>query len=251
MKKNLEHKGSLLGSKSQRTLNQKRADLFINSISPIDDKLNSFTPYVSRQNIAKLIAQLEMVRLTSGILGDIVEAGVYYGSGLMGWANIVASLEPYNYQCQIIGFDTFAGSKGVSKKDQVYNKIKRRDGEYKASSFEDLKKSIEIFDEDRPLSHLDKVKLIRGDIIKTSKKYIKENPAQTIRILHIGMNFYKPTLYTLKNFLPRMSKGSIVAIDGLNYATGGCMTALREVVRLENYELKNFDFYPNFTYFKI
>ena len=44
---------------------------------------------------------------------------------------------------------------------------------------------------------------------------------------------------------------SIVAIDGLNYATGGCMTALREVVRLENYELKNFDFYPNFTYFKI
>ena len=61
-----------------------------------------------------------------------------------------------------------------SQKDQVYNKIKRRDGEYKASSFEDLKKSIEIFDEDRPLSHLDKVKLIKGDIIKTSKDMLKK-----------------------------------------------------------------------------
>ncbi len=251
MKKNIEHKGSLLGSKSQRTLNQKRADLFKNSTSSIDDKLNSFTPYVSRQNIAKLIAQSEMIKLTSGVLGDIVEAGVYYGSGLMGWANIIASLEPYNYQCQIIGFDTFVGSKGVSKKDQIFSKIKRRDGEYKANSFDDLKKSIEIFDEDRPLSHLEKVKLIKGDIVKTSRDYIKQHPAQTIRILHIGMNFYKPTLYALKNFLPRMPKGSIVAIDGLNYATGGCMTALKEVIKLENYELKNFDFYPNFTYFKI
>ena len=74
---------------------------------------------MSRQNIAKLIAQLEMVRLTSGILGDIVEAGVYYGSGLMGWANIVASLEPYNYQCQIIGFDTFTGSKEFSKRSSL------------------------------------------------------------------------------------------------------------------------------------
>ena len=77
-----------------------------------------------QDKIAKLIAQLEMVRLTSGVLGDIVEAGVYYGSGLMGWANIIASLEPYNYQCQIVGFDTFAGSKGVSKKIKFLIKSK-------------------------------------------------------------------------------------------------------------------------------
>ena len=54
-----------------------------------------------------------MIEMTQNNLGDIVEAGVYYGSGLMGWANILASLEPYNYQCKIIGFDTFKGSTGV------------------------------------------------------------------------------------------------------------------------------------------
>ena len=78
----------------------------------------------------------------------------------MGWANILASIEPYNYQCKIIGFDTFEGSKGVTKKDLIYKRIQRRDGEYNANSFNDLKKSIDIFNEDRPLAHLDKVKLV-------------------------------------------------------------------------------------------
>tara|TARA_Y100000591_G_scaffold316502_1_gene325170 strand:- start:1049 stop:1804 length:756 start_codon:yes stop_codon:yes gene_type:complete len=251
MKKNIEKKGSLLSSLSQRTLGKKRSDLFKNSKGSLEDKINSFTVYSSRQNVAKLIAQYELVKETKNVLGDIIEAGVYYGSGLMGWANILASIEPYNYQCKIIGFDTFEGSKGVTKKDLIYKRIQRRDGEYNANSFNDLKKSIDIFNEDRPLAHLDKVKLVKGDIVKTSKIYAKENPAQAIRILHIGMNIYKPTFHTLKNFLPKMSKGSIVAIDGLNYATGGCMTALREIINTNDFELKTIDYYPNFSYFKL
>ena len=251
MKKNIEKRGSLLSSKNQMSLNEKRSKLFKKSNGTIEDKLNSFTKYASRQNIAKLIAQYELLRLTKNVLGDVIEAGVYYGSGLMGWANILASVEPYNYQCKVIGFDTFAGSKGVTKKDQVYSKILRREGEYKANSFNDINMSIEIFNQDRPLSHLEKVKIIKGDVINSSKNYIKKNPSQCVRILHISMNIYKPTFYTLKNFLPLMSKGSIVVIDGLNYATGGCMSALKENLNIKKIKLKTLDYYPNFTYFEL
>lgn len=251
MKKNIEKKGSLLSSSKQESLGEKRSKLFKQSNGNLEDKINSFTKYSSRQNIAKLIAQYELVKETENILGDIVEAGVYFGSGLMGWANILASVEPYNYQCKVIGFDTFAGSSGVTKKDQIYSKIHRREGEYKANSYDDLLKSINIFDQDRPLSHLQKVSLIKGDITKTSKTYIKNNPSQTIRILHISMNIYKPTYHTLKNFLPLMHKGSLIVIDGLNYATGGCMTALKENLDLKKLKIKTIDYYPNFTYFKL
>ena len=55
----------------------------------------------------------------------------------------------------------------------------------------------------------------------------------------------------LKYFLPKMAKGSIVAIDGLNHATPGCLEALRENVDLNKIELRNFYYYPNFVYFKI
>jgi len=98
---------------------------------------------------------------------------------------------------------------------------------------------------------LKKIELIKGDISKTIPKYVSENKQQTVRILHLGMNLYKPTLCALQNFLPRMNKGSIVAIDGLNHATPGCMIALRESMNKRKYKLQNFDFYPNFTFFVI
>ena len=99
MKKNIEKQGSILYSKKNLTLNDKRVGYFESSVGSLHDKINSFTRFSSRQNIAKLIAQYKLIEMTKNNLGSIVEAGVYFGSGLMGWANILASLEPYNYQC--------------------------------------------------------------------------------------------------------------------------------------------------------
>ena len=251
MKRNFEKKGSMLSSKKQQQIQNLRANYFKNGKGNTLDKINSFTRFCGRQNIAKLIAQYHFFHQTSGTLGDIVEAGVYFGSGLMGWANLAVALEPYNYQCKIIGFDTFKGSKGVSLKDKSLKKIYRRDGEYNANNYLDLSKAIELFDMDRPLKHIKKIELVKGEISKTVKKYCKENKQQCIRILHLGMNLYAPTYATLKSLLPRMSKGSMVIIDGINYATPGCKMALEKVLDIKKIKLKNLDFYPNFTYFEI
>ena len=94
---------------------------------------------------------------TKGTLGDIIEAGVYFGSGLMGWGLLLATLEPYNYQCKVIGFDTFEGTKGVTSHDQTNKKYNRYDGEYKGVTYEDLRKSIKLFDVDRPVNHIEKI----------------------------------------------------------------------------------------------
>ena len=63
------------------------------------------------------------------------------------------------------------------------------------------------------------------------------------------MNYYEPTLEALKQFYPRVSKGGIVVINGLNYASGATV-ALDEYLGIKNIELKTFDFYSNVTYFK-
>ncbi len=248
MKKNKEQKGSILYSKKDLSVFDRRANYFKQSKEKSIDKLNSLTKFSSRQNIAKLLAQYEIFNITKGVTGDIIEGGVYFGSGLFGWANIAVSKEPFNYQCKILGFDTFEGSKGVTAKDKSSKNIIRREGEYNANNYHDLQKAIEIFDLDRPLSHIKKIELIKGDISKTVPKYCAGNKQQTVRILHLGMNLYKPTLIALKHFMPRMKKGSIIAIDGLNHATAGCMDALNEVTKNKNYKLQNFDFYPNFTF---
>ena len=200
MKKNKEQKGSILYSKKDLSVFQLRERYFENSKEKNIDKINSLTKFSSRQNIAKLLAQYEIFNLTKGITGDIVEGGVYFGSGLFGWANIAVSKEPFNYQCKILGFDTFKGSKGVTIKDRSSKNIIRREGEYNANNYDDLNKAIEIFDLDRPLSHIKKIELIKGDIIKTVPKYCSINKQQAVRILHLGMNLYKPTLVALKIF---------------------------------------------------
>ena len=249
--KNIEKKGSILSSATQYNAQELRSKFYEDSKGNTLDKINSFTKYIGRQNIAKLLAQNELFNKTSGILGDIVEGGIYHGSGLFAWANIAVSLEPYNYQCKIVGFDTFSGSTGITKKDISNNNILRKEKEYNANNYNDILRAITIFDNDRPLNHIKKIEVVKGDVSKTVKKYIQANKQQTVRLLHLGMNLYKPTYFSLKYFLPRMPKGSIVVIDGLNHAAPGCLQALEENIDISKISLKTFDYFPNFTYFEI
>ena len=48
-----------------------------------------------------------------------------------------------------------------------------------------------------------------------------------------------------KSFYPRISKGGIVVINGLNYASGSTQ-ALNDFLGLNNLKLKTFDFYQIF-----
>lgn len=249
MIKEKQLKDSYLSSDRQRTVEEQRVDYFNNGIGSATEKMASLPRFLSRQNCAKFIAQVEMLRMTKGVLGDILECGVYYGGGFMTWCLSSAALEPFNYQCKILGFDTFEGAKGVTDIDTRNPEIARRDGEYYAPCFDDLNEAIRLFDQDRPLSHLPKATLIKGDIRETASKYTEEHPEMAVRIIHIGMNIYEPTFKALEAFFPRMSKGGIVAIDGLNYATAGCMQALREITGEQHIELRVFEYYPNFTYF--
>jgi hypothetical protein len=242
---------SYLSSQTQRTLEERRSEYFERAVGTPTEKMVSLGRFMNRQNCAKLVAQNAMMTMTKGVLGDIVEAGVYFGGGLMNWALLSAALEPYNYQCKVLGFDTFEGSVGISDVDRKNPNLKRRDGDYFAPCYDDLLESISIFDADRPLGHIKKVQLIKGDIRKTAPKYAAENIHLQVRILHIGMNIYEPTREALKVFLPRMPKGSIVAIDGLNHATGGCQEALAEVTGKARLPMRVFDYYPNFTYYVV
>ena len=78
-RKNAEKQGSILYSKKNLSLNEKRAEYFENAKGSTHDKINSFTRFISRQNIAKLVAQLKMIEMTQNNLGDIVEAEYIMG----------------------------------------------------------------------------------------------------------------------------------------------------------------------------
>lgn len=229
MKVSKEYLGnSPLSTDAQRDLEHQRVAYFTEGIGTISDKLNSMTRFVSRQNMAKYLCYHEVFRETRGVVGSILECGVYFGNGMMTYALLAAALEPYNYQCRIIGFDTFTGDAGVTDHDRSNPFFERDEGDYLARSYEDLQRAIAIYDHDRPLNHLSKIELVRGDLRTTAGDYLKRNPALTVRILHLAVNLYEPTRAALKAFLPRIPKGGIVAVHGINYSAEGAVQAIVE-----------------------
>jgi len=206
--------------------------------------------FMSRQSLAKVICYLDLVRTTQGVTGSIVECGVYFGNGLMTFAKLLAALEPYNYKCQVIGFDTFEGNTDISDKD--FSGVagqEKRDGGYFADSYQELLDAIGIFDQDRPLNQFPKVHLVKGDVMETAPQYVADNQHLLVRLLSLDMNLYEPTVASLKAFLPRMGKGSAIMMTSLNSSLyPGMVTAVLEELNIRDYRWVTPSFYPIMNY---
>ena len=115
-----------------------------------------------------------------------------------------------------------------------------------------MQNSINDFNRKRPLNHLPKIELVKGDASKTIPKFIKRNSHLLISLLYLDFDLYKPTKIALKNFLPRMSKGSIIVFDELNDPKWrGETMALLESFKLNKIKLEKFPFEPHLTYLSI
>ncbi len=233
-----------------KELNQHLNSLIAQENKPVIDIINDFPKYASRQTLSRFLAQHELFKMILDVKGSIVECGVFRGAGLMTWAKLSAIYEPVNYHREIIGFDTFAGFPDVDAKDEAENKnVDAKKGGISADSYDELKKAIDLYDSNRFLSHIEKVKLIKGDFSKTGPEFIEKNQHLIISLLYLDFDIYKPTKEALKLFLPRMPRGSVLVLDQINNPRWpGETAALLEELDLNKYEIKNFYYEPDISY---
>ena len=108
---------------------------------------------------------------------------------------------------------------------------------------------MNIHDSRRTLGEIQKVEIVDGDATETIPKYIENNPHLLISLLHLDFDIYAPSVAALKYFYPRMSKGAVIAFDGLDNKDGpGETTALLETVGIKNYTLRRNVFDSFLTY---
>ena len=213
------------------------------------DKLRNFSKYVRRQDLARFIVYKELFEKQINIKGSIVECGVHQGGGIMTWAKLSTILEPYNYHRKIIGFDTFTGIPSLAKFDGNKKFKKKTMFKERYDVLNDLKKSINEYDENRNINHIPKIELIKGDAKKTIPSYIKKNKHILISLLYFDFVVYEPTKIALKYLLPRMTKGSIIAFNELNNQDWpGETVALMEKLNLNKFKIDCFPFEPNISY---
>jgi hypothetical protein len=236
-------------------------EYFASGPGSFTERLECFPKYVPRQNIARLLARYELMKIVLGIQGSIVECGTQFGIGVMSFAKLSAILEPYNFQRRVFGFDTFTGFPRVDEKDLAGRPERRslhlkdhgftveKDGFTDTDAYEDIMRGVEIFDRTRFLNHFPKVQLIKGDFTETGPKFLQEYPHLIVSLLYLDFDIYEGTKKALELFLPRVPKGGLVVFDELNDEgfPGETIAALEEL-QLHEWRIRRFEWEPRISY---
>lgn len=233
---------------SQAEINlAKEREEFLKNVKP-EEIADSFPLFITRQRLAQYLVRHKLFEKILNVKGSIVECGVYKGSSLMFFAELSAAYEPYALSREIIGFDTFSGFPEPNTKDGGYAEVNGLADVNLAT----IEKSVKLFDANRPIGHVPKVKLVKGDATQTIPKYFSDNPHIIVALLYLDFDIYEPTKVALDIILPRMPKGAIIAFDELNEKRWqGETIALLEKFNINHYEIKKFVIEPHISYIKL
>jgi Macrocin-O-methyltransferase (TylF) len=226
---------------------------FESSVGDTLDKLKNFSKYVPRQNMALFLAKNEIFKQIVDVHGHIIECGVFVGGGLMSWAQLSAIYEPYNHVRRVIGFDSFEGFPSLSERDvppsggMLHHAVVG--GLAVNAAEEDVRRAVDLYDLNRPIGHIPRVELAKGDAVESIPKFISENEHTVVALLYLDFDLYEPTKVAIEAFLPRMPKGAVIAFDELNQKHWpGETRAVLDAIGIRNLRVKRFPFNPQISY---
>lgn len=176
------------------------------------DSYNTFMLTADTNVFNKLASKFFFLSLARNIPGDIVELGVFKGSGMAGWLKVGSSLQTNR---KVIGFDFF------NQKDLIES-IKTMDGELMESLFNDRNFNPTGYKEILNIlltnMHFKNFELHQGDVFDTIPRYLAENPGFRISIVNCDLDTEAPTYFSLNQLWPRVVKNGILIFDeyGIN-----------------------------------
>jgi hypothetical protein len=212
-----------------------KQDIFLNDLSTTEklknillknlDHIDEWIPYImmfsNRLWFTKMIQQYEIWKLSQDVPGHVVELGVHFGESFLHFAKFVEMFNMGERETRIIGFDTFSGfpsisSKDKSQKNQIDNGPLRvkKGGFYSGDpAYNRLLELIDVFESDHFVPRKKRLELVKGDVLKTIPKFVKNNPGLRISLLHLDLDLYEPTLCALEYLYPLVSPGGVVILD--------------------------------------
>lgn len=172
------------------------------------DSYNEFILSSDEKLFAKLASKLKFCELTLNIPGNIVELGVFKGSGVMAWLKANALLS--KNQKHIYGFDIFNSDKLVSSIDTSDSNLmsdlfKKRN--FNPNGYSDV--LIEIAKN----AGFDNLSLVVGNVLETIPIFLEKNPGFRASIINFDLDTYKPTIFCLEKLWDRLVKGGILIFD--------------------------------------
>lgn len=188
----------------------------INTPQSVYDSFNDFIFSNDTKVFAKLVARANLFKQVSDVPGDIVECGVFKGSGILTWLKLKSVFTPNAFK-KIVGFDFFNTKQLLNNlhgidKERMENLFTSRNFSLDCSYVDVLKSTIANAGFNS--SHYE---LIEGDVSITSNEYVKTRPGAKISLLYLDLDLEKPTYDTLESFWDIISYGGMVVFDEYAY----------------------------------
>ena len=87
--------------------------------------------------------------------------------------------------------------------------------------------------------NINNVKLVSGDVCKSTKDYVKKNIGFRISMLVLDVDNYEGTVACLENLFPSVTKGGIIVFDEYALETYGESDAVDEFLKGKKLKLKS------------
>jgi len=212
-----------------------------NTRQKIFDDFNGFIFSEDSRVFNKLIARTVLFNKVIDIPGDIVECGVFKGSGMFTWLKLKRALAPNSFK-KIIGFDIFDSEELV---DSLSGIDKETMGElFRNRKFKldyDYYDILNMMIKDAGFLESD-YELICGDISKTAQDMVNKRPGFKISLLYLDLDLEKPTYEALSALWPRVAKGGIVVFDEYAYHQWSESLGVDKFVEENNLQVKLLNF---------
>jgi len=169
---------------------------------------------MNRISLSKILFYSQLISDISNIPGAVLELGIQWGALTSVLYNLISIHDPYNFRRKLVGFDTFEGFPEGSLSDLEQAKgWNTNDLSTMVGIQELIDQCLSLHQAFSAMSHMHRHELVKGDVIETLPRWLKDNPYETIAMCIFDMDLFKPTFEALRAVLTRSQAGTILVFD--------------------------------------
>jgi hypothetical protein len=155
--------------------------------------------------LQKILARYELFKLANKVPGDIVECGIFKGSGIYTWVKLLQLFKPHS-TTRVIGFDFFEADRSTATFKHSEDKACVDQHAVGWQSPDAIRSHCAAWGFDR-------LDLIAGDVTLTAKRFAERELGARIALLYVDVDNYEGTKAILENLYPLVVPGGLVVFD--------------------------------------
>jgi SAM-dependent methyltransferase len=203
-----------LTSKADRMYWSAFAEIVTQHPHSLEHFLALWPAYTKRISLVRFLSHYKLFMKTENLPGDILDLGVSRGVSFFTFHKLLEIVLPTDTSKKVIGIDSFEGLEDFSEKDGAEDvSVGKTVGGWSASSVEDeVFKLLELHNLDGILTK-QRGMLLKGRVQEQIPRLLLDRPGMRISLLHLDLDLYEPTLFSLETLWDLVVPGGLVVFD--------------------------------------